>query len=176
LVEACNAQGVLVDLAHCSWPAVEQALAVATKPLIWSHGWVDQTEGRWQDAAGYLQRRLSLAQAKKIADRGGVVGLWGLALDKPGPSRAPGQGDWTVSRGDTRGYAREIANLVDWLGADHVGIGTDIEGVGLGWSVNNYSHVRSVVDALQDLKMPASAIEQVAGGNYARVLKAALKG
>ena len=127
-------------------------------------------------ASGYLQRRLSLAQAQKIADRGGVVGLWGLGLAKPGPSRTPGQGNWTVGRGDTRGYAREIANLVDWLGADHVGIGTDIEGVGTGWSVNNYAHVRSVVEALQDMKLPASAIEQVACGNYARVLKAALKG
>ena len=174
LVEACNAQGILVDLAHCSWPAVEQALEVASKPLIWSHGWVDKVEGRWQDSAGYLQRRLSLAQAKRIADRGGVVGLWGLAVDKPGPSRTPGQGNWTVGRGDVRAYAREIANLVNWLGADHVGIGTDIEGVGASWSVNGYAHVRGVVDALQDLKLPANAVEQVAGGNYARVLRAAL--
>jgi len=174
LVEACNDQGILVDLAHCSWPAVEQALEVAKKPVVWSHSWVDQTDGHWQDRVGYLQRRLSLSQAKKIADRGGVVGLWGLGLGKPGPSRTPGQGNWTVARGDTRGYAREIANLVNWLGADHVGIGTDIEGVGEGWSVNNYSHVRSVIDALIDLKLPASAIEQVACGNYARVLKAAL--
>ena len=176
LVEACNQQGLLVDLAHCSWPAVEQALEVAQKPLVWSHSWVDQTEGHWQDGVGYLRRRLSLAQARKIADRGGVVGLWGLALARPGPSRTPGQGNWTVGRGDTRGYAREIANLVNWLGADHVAIGTDIEGVGTSWSVNNYAHVRSVVDALQDMKLPASAIEQVACGNYARVLKAALSG
>jgi membrane dipeptidase len=175
LVEACNQQGLLVDLAHCSWPAVEQALEVAQRPLVWSHSWVDQSEGRWQDGVGYLQRRLSLAQARKIADRGGVVGLWGLALARPGPSRTPGQGNWTVARGDTRGYAKEIANLVNWLGADHVAIGTDIEGVGTSWSVNNYAHVRSVVDALQDMKLPASAIEQVACGNYARVLKAALR-
>jgi membrane dipeptidase len=176
LVEACNERGMLVDLAHCAWPAVEQALEVAKRPVVWSHSWVDQAEGHWQDGVGYLQRRLSLSQARKIADRGGVVGLWGLGLVKPGPSRTPGQGNWTVARGDTRGYAREIANLVNWLGADHVGIGTDIEGVGTGWSVNNYSHVRSVVDALVDLKLPASAIEKVACGNYARVLKAALSG
>ena len=90
------------------------------------------------------------------------------------PHAGPGQ--LIVGRGDVRGYAREIAHLVNGLGADHVGIGTDIEGVGTSWSVNDYSHVRSVVDALQDLKLPPSAIEQVAGGNYARVLKAALKG
>jgi membrane dipeptidase len=164
-----------VDLAHCSWPAVEQALEVAHKPVVWSHSWVDETEGHWQDRSGFLRRRLSLPQARKIADRGGVVGLWGYGLSNPGPSHTPGQGNWTVGRGDTRGYAREIAHLVDWLGADHVGIGTDIEGVGTSWSVNDYADVRNVVEALQDLKLPASAIEQVAGGNYARVLKAALK-
>lgn len=175
LVEACNDQGLLVDLAHCSAPAVEQALDVATKPVVWSHGWVDRTEGRWQDRAGYLRRRLSLSQARRIADRGGVVGLWGFGLGRPGPGLTPGQGDWTVARGDARGYAQEIAHLVGWLGAEHVGIGTDLEGVGANWSVNTYAHVRSVVEALQELKLPASTIEQVAGGNYARVLKAVLK-
>jgi hypothetical protein len=35
--------------------------------------------------------------------------------------------------------------------------------------------LRSVVEALQDMKLPASAVEQVACGNYARVLKEALK-
>jgi len=176
LVVACNEQGLLVDLAHCSAAAVEHALEVARKPVVWSHSWVDRSEGRWQDGIGYLQRRLSLAQAKRIADQGGVIGLWGLGLNRPGPSRTPGQGNWTVSVGDRRGYAREIANLVGWLGADHVGLGTDIEGVGANWSVNDYSHVRSVVEALEGLKLPASAIEQVAGGNYARVLKTALNG
>ena len=49
------------------------------------------------------------------------------------------------------------------------------EGVGTSGSVNDYSHVRSVVDALQELKLPASVIEKVAGRNYARVLRAAMK-
>ena len=176
LVAACNEQGLLVDLAHCSAAAVDQALEVATRPVVWSHSWVDQTGGRWDDRHGYQRRRLSLAQARKIADRGGVVGLWGLGLAHPEPGATPGEGHWTVARGDTHAYAAEIAHLVKWLGAEHVGIGTDIEGVGADWSVNDYGAVRRVVDALQDMKLPASAVEQVAGGNYARILKAALKG
>src|SRR5947208_9203820 len=31
LVQACNEQGILVDLAHCSWPAVEEAREGARK-------------------------------------------------------------------------------------------------------------------------------------------------
>ena len=64
---------------------------------------------------------------------------------------------------------------MNWLGADHVALGTDLEGVGAGWSVNHYGHVRSVIDALQDMKLPSTVVEKVAFANYARVLKAALR-
>lgn len=176
LVEACNAKGVLVDLAHCTPAGIRQALAIAKAPVVFSHGWVDDVEGSWNDAFGYLRRRISLAQAKAIAAGGGVVGLWGLGLVSPGPSRTPGRGNWTVSRGDGRGYARELASLVDRLGADHVAIGTDLHGVGPGWSVNDYGHVRGVVDALQGMGLPSGVLDKVAHANYARVLKAAMAG
>jgi hypothetical protein len=100
LVEACNAKGVLIDLAHSTGPAIDQALEITKAPLIWSHGWVDRDGGNWQDQYGYQRRRLSLAHAKKIAARGGVVGLWGLGLSRPGAG-------WSVSRGDTRAYAKD---------------------------------------------------------------------
>jgi membrane dipeptidase len=168
LVEACNAKGILVDLAHSTAPAVDQALEIAKAPPIWSHGWVDSQGGDWRDQYGFLSRRLSLAQAKKIAARGGVIGLWGLGLSQP-------RAGWSVGARDTRAYAREFASLVNKIGADHVALGTDIEGVGPNWSVNDYGHVRTVLDHLQDMKLEASVIERVAYGNYARVLKSVLK-
>ena len=174
LVATCNTRGILVDLAHSPGASIEQALAISTRPMVFSHGWVDEGEGRWQDAYGWQKRRLSLAHARKIAAQGGVVGLWGLGRGHPGPERTPGKGVWTVGRRDTPGYARELAHLVGWIGADHVAIGSDIEGVGPNASVHEYAHVREVVDALQAMKLPASTVEKVAFANYARVLKAAL--
>ena len=176
LVEACNAKGVLVDLAHCTAAGITQALAVAKQPVVFSHGWVDDAEGRWTDAYGYLQRRISLAQAKQIASGGGVVGLWGLGRQSPGPNRTPGKGTWTVGRGDRRGYARELASLVGRLGEDHVAIGSDLRGVGPSWSVNDYADVRNVVELLQEMKLTDRVVEKLAYANYARVLKAALAG
>jgi len=167
LVEACNARGILVDLAHSTGASVDQALAVAKAPLIWSHSWVDGQGGDWRDRSGVLARRLSLDHAKRIAAGGGVIGLWGLGLSQPA-------GAWAVGRGDTRAYARELASLVDKIGADHVALGTDIEGVGLNWSVDNYGHVRQVVEHLQAMGLPSGVVEKVAYANYARVLKAAL--
>jgi membrane dipeptidase len=168
LIETCNAKGILVDLAHSTLPSVDQALEIAKAPLIWSHGWVDGDGGNWQDPYGFLKRRLSLAHAKKIAARGGVVGLWSFGLSRPGLG-------WSVGPRDTSAYARELASLVDKIGADHVAFGTDIEGVGPNWAVNSYGDVRTVVEKLQDMKLPASVIERVAYANYARVLKAVLK-
>lgn len=169
LVKACEAHGILLDLAHCSTPAIDHALEIATKPMIWSHGWVDSDAGNYRDAYGYLMRRLSIDQAKKIAARGGVVGLWGLGLRQP--AQAYG---WKVGQQDRAGYAREVAKLVNMIGADHVAFGTDIAGMGNEWAINDYSHVREIVQLLEGQKLDAATIEKIASGNFARVLKATL--
>jgi membrane dipeptidase len=171
LVEACNEQGLLIDLAHCAEGAVDQALQISKVPMVWSHSWVREVAGQWQDTYGYQQRRLSLSRAKAIADRDGVVGVWGFGMERPGV----GRNAWPVGRNDAKGYAREIAGLVERIGADHVGIGTDLAGVGANASINDYADLRKVVDHLQELRMPSSAIERVACGNYARVLKTAMR-
>jgi membrane dipeptidase len=167
VLAACEARGVLVDLAHLAAPGVDQALAAAKKPLVWSHGWVEGDGGSHNDRFGFLKRRLSVAQAKAIAAKGGVVGLWGFGLDRPGFN-------WWVGRGDRQGYAKELVKLVNVLGADAVGLGTDIAGVGSDWSVNDYAQVRETLEHALKLGMPASTVEKVAGGNFARVLKAVL--
>ena len=168
LIEACNARGVLVDLSHSSGTAADQALDAARAPLVWSHGWVDSAQGTWQDRFGFLKRRLSLAHAKRIAAGGGVVGLWGLGLARPGLG-------WSVGRGDTRAYAQELANLVGRIGADHVALGTDIEGLGTDWSVNTYAHVREVIGHLESMNLGGATVEKIACGNYSRVLKTVLR-
>jgi membrane dipeptidase len=168
LVEACNERGILVDLAHAAGPALEQALEISKAPLIWSHGWVAPEDGRWTDSNGFMQRRLSLAHAKEIADRGGVVGLWALGVNRS-------SGGWNAAPGNPASYARELKSLVDRLGADHVAIGTDIEGVGNTAAIDTYSQLRTAVDALQGMGLDSAAVEKVAYANYARVLKSALK-
>ena len=168
LIEACNTKGIVVDLAHSTGESVDQALAVAKAPMVWSHSWVDDEGGSHKDRYGFLQRRLSLAHAKKIAAQGGVIGLWGLGLTRPGMG-------WSVGTRSMSAYAHELAALVNRIGADHVAFGTDIEGVGDNWAVNDYGHVRRTVEFLQEMKLPSGTIEKIAYANYARVLRAVLK-
>lgn len=167
LILACEQTGILVDLAHCSDMAITQALQVAKKPMVWSHGWVEGDGGSYQDRYGFLKRRLSVVQAKKIRDSGGVIGLWSLGLDRPGLG-------WNVSRRDAEGYGRELAKLINLLGPDGVALGTDIAGVGDNWSVGSYADVRKVIDFLEMQKLDAATIEKVSCLNFARVLKATL--
>ena len=161
-------------MAHLTGEAVDQALAISTQPMIWSHGWVDKSGGRWNDRFGFLQRRLSLEQAKKLVDRGGVIGVWGLGLEHPGGALFRSQGSWTVGRRDTEGYAKELLYMADLVGRDAVAFGTDIEGLGPNWSVTDYAGVRQVIEHLGRLKAPTETIERLAYGNFARVLKATL--
>ena len=167
LVRKAQAKGMLVDLAHSTEAAVGHALAVASKPMVWSHGWVDESPGAYNDRVGWLRRRLSLATARKIADAGGVVGIWGLGLKKPNRQ-------WPVGRDDPQGYAKVIRSLINQLGVDHVAIGTDLSGVGDSGSVNSYADVRRVVQALQSSGLDEAAVAKVSYQNYARVLRASL--
>lgn len=167
LIMACEEQGVLVDLAHCSGQAFDQALEVARKPMVWSHGWVEGEGGSHRDVYGYLKRRLSMGRARQLAAKGGVVGLWSFGLSR-------GDALWSARQNDTTGYARELVKLVRLIGADHVGLGTDLAGVGDNWSVNSYGQVREVIQKLEAEKLTASEIEKVASGNFLRVLQATL--
>jgi microsomal dipeptidase-like Zn-dependent dipeptidase len=123
LVEACNAKGILIDLAHSPGASIDQALAIRSQPMVFSHGWVDQDEGRWQERLRLPEAPSLPAHARKIAARGGVIGPLGSGPQaNPPAERAPGKGTWTVGHRDTTAYARELAHLVGWVGADHVAI------------------------------------------------------
>jgi membrane dipeptidase len=167
LIQACEGMGILVDLAHLSAQGVSHALETATKPMVWSHGWVEGRGGSHRDPFGYAKRRLSVEQAKLIAAKGGVIGLWGLGLDRPGYG-------WAALRQDRASYAKELAKLVDLVGEDHAALGTDMAGVGLNWTVAHYGHVRETLDRLKDEKLSDAVIEKLAFANAARVLKANL--
>jgi membrane dipeptidase len=157
IVRECNRLGILVDLAHCTGDAVTEALAIAKAPLVWSHSSVtsDRTPS-WKQPV-WQARQLSLANAKAIADKGGVVGLWALGADV---GRSP------------ETYAARLLEMADWLGEDHVAFGTDMNALARP-ALTSYSDLRRVIAVLQRRKVPEARIRKLAIENYARVLKAA---
>jgi membrane dipeptidase len=159
VVEECDRLGILVDLAHCTPEAVHGALAVSKKPIVWSHSSVARagTSPPWTMPV-FQARQLSLASARSIAGKGGVVGLWAVRYDV----------------GQTVGaYADRLAELADLLGDDHAAFGTDMNGIA-NPVIASFADLQRVVDHWQRRGLSNERIRKLAIENYARVLKQAL--
>jgi len=160
LIKALNVTGILIDLAHSTGPSIDQALEISSKPMIWSHSFVTKSEQSWT-SRGYMSRGLSEAYAKKIASKGGAVGLWALGAS---------------FGGGIDGYASEIIRMIEILGADHVMFGTDEDGLPQGAVIEQLIDLRKVVDILAKRGVDEKTLRSVAYENYARCLRKALQG
>jgi membrane dipeptidase len=106
VIEALNAQKVVVDLAHGATRTISEGIAACKAPMLISH-----TGCR---ALSDLPRNVHDADLRAMADRGGVAGII----------------FWPYLRKDTQPMAidvvRHIEHAIQVCGEDHVGIGTDL--------------------------------------------------
>jgi membrane dipeptidase len=160
VVKECNRLGILVDMAHASHQTVVGALKVATQPLIVSHTSLDAYLGTNARMAQMMKPRLiSKEHAKVVADAGGIVGVWTHMADSLAE------------------FAGSIKAMVDAVGIDHVGIGTDTDllssrtGAGTNRAYPNLTHgfFPAVVAEMLRQGFTADEIAKVCGGNYCRV-------
>jgi membrane dipeptidase len=165
VIAQCKRLGVVVDLAHCSPEFVDAALAASDATMIWSHSWISRNGGTWRDYQ-YVARSLSPAQARKIAARGGVVGLWTVRV----------RGDSKYPLYSLNSYADEIMRMVELLGPEHVAFGTDMEGAGSDPVMSHYTDLREIVENLAKRGLSESTLNNICIGNYARVVKQAMNG
>jgi membrane dipeptidase len=107
---------------------------------------------------GSLARAISLPVARRIAEKGGVIGIW--------------------PDGYTYGNLELMADAVARLAADlepaHVGIGTDMNGL-IRTVMPSYAEYAQLEEMLARRGMKAAEIEGILGGNYLRVLREAMK-
>lgn len=155
VVAECNRLGILVDLAHCTSIAVRQALEVSSAPMVWSHSSITKAPAR---KSGWQMRQLGLDDAKAIAGKGGVVGLWGLRSDVGGTVEA---------------YGDRLIEMAQWIGDDHVAFGSDMNAVANS-PVATYADMRRVVRYLER-KTSSARVRKIAIDNYARVLRRAME-
>lgn len=165
VVAECKRLGMVVDLAHGTPALVDGALDASDAPMVWSHSWISPRGGTHNDV-GYIARSLSLASARKIAARGGAVGLWCLRLgnDPAYPVNSKGT------------FADEMMRMCDLIGPQHVAFGTDMEGVWPNRVLNDYGDLRDVIDNLLKRGIDEATLHNIFIGNYARIVKAAMNG
>ena len=146
MVRRMEARGMLLDLAHASAAAIDDALSVATRPVVASHTGV---KGVCDNS-----RNLSDEHLAGIAATGGLVGI----------------GFWDIASGgkEPEWIARSIAYAVERVGADHVGLGSDWDGaVEVPFDA---ASLAILTDQLLGVGLDEAAIRLVMGENVLRVL------
>ncbi|MBL0939071.1 MAG: dipeptidase [Gemmatimonadaceae bacterium] len=141
VVQRMEQLGMLVDLAHASSKAVDEVLAMATRPVVVSHTGVAAT------CPG--PRNLTDEQLRAIATNGGLVGIgyWDGAVCEP-----------TVPQ-----IVRAIRHAVQIMGVEHVALGSDFDGATkTPWDTRG---VVALTDALLKSGMPTEDVARVMGGN-----------
>ena len=138
--------GITADLAHLSAAAIDDVLALATRPTVVSHTGV---RGTCDNA-----RNLSDDQIRRIAAGGGVVGIgfWAVAACGLAPAD----------------IARAIDHVVRLVGAEHAALGSDYDGATtVGFDV---SALPALTQALLDAGLTETEIRRVLGENVLRLL------
>jgi membrane dipeptidase len=150
VIRRCNKRGVVVDVAHGTFELVKKAAAVTIKPLVLSHTSLTQRPAPWT-------RLITPDHAKAIAATGGVIGIWPIK----------------EIFGTYASYAAGFARMVDQVGIDHVGLGTDQLGLVGASTMPSYADLPQLAAALR-ARFNAEETAKLLGGNYRRVFEASL--
>jgi membrane dipeptidase len=154
VVRAMNRLGMLVDVSHVSPETLTDVLAVSDSPVIASH-----SNAR---ALNDHDRNLTDDQLRAIAASGGVinVNVYPKFLDAHYPEPVP------LSR-----VIDHIEHIARVAGVDHVGLGTDFDGISaVPVGLEDVAALPRVAEALLDRGWSAAEIAQVLGLNMLRLL------
>ncbi len=158
LIAEMRKRKVVPDLSHLKPEAFEDVLAVDTGLVVASHSNAYALHPH--------RRNLTDAQIRAVADRDGLVGI--VLFDS-----FLGEGQVTL---DT--VLAHIQHMVDLVGPDHVGFGTDLDG---GFTIDrtpegfeSVADLRRIGEALDRRGYTADAVQMILGGNCLPILRQAL--
>lgn len=169
VVQACEALGIMIDLAHINPAGFDDIFANTTKPLIISH----TNARRYHD----IERNLSDEQIRMVGQRGGVIGINAVLV-------SPRQEEATLDR-----YVDHIEHVAGLIGIDGVGIGFDFfEFLYRQWpesaqeelaakctrphfipDLTNHSHARNLTRKLIERGFSDEQIAKILFGNWMRM-------
>ncbi len=152
-VRRMNRVGIMVDVAHCSEDTVKGIVETTTKPLLCTHSNL-QEPGH---PHGMHKRFISPEYARMVAGTGGVIGGWIATLWEEGFD----------------GMIRHIFRLIDAVGVDHVGIGTDLPSGAAAKEMPDFARHPAIAGALRAGGLNAEEVAKICAGNWLRVFRAA---
>ena len=145
VVSEMNRLGLVVDLAHATWPVTRDVLDRSAAPVMISHSHLARGEDPHP-------RLLSLEHALAVVRAGGVVAAWpaGVALTS------------------FEEYLDEILRMIDALGIEGVAIGTDMD-ANYQPVVTSHRQFPDLAAGLLERGLAEAEIGAVLGGNLVRL-------
>jgi membrane dipeptidase len=156
LVRACNQLGIMIDLSHINGAGFWDVANLSDAPLVATHSNVH--------ALCEIGRNLTDKQLDAIKASDGLVGL-NFAV---GFLRQ--DGGWGTDIPLTT-LVRHIDYLVDRLGIDRVGLGSDFDGAKIPDAIADVTGLPKLVHALSEAGYDESALRKLTHENWLRVLE-----
>jgi len=156
LVRACNALGILIDLAHLNERGFWDVARLSDAPLVSSH--------TAAHAICPSTRNLTDEQLDAIGASGGVVGVNFQVSDL----RPDGQFDDNTPLSV---WVRHVNHIVERIGVEHVAFGSDFDGARISREISDASGLPKLVEALRAHGYDEAALRKIANENWVRVLR-----
>ena len=152
VVKKMNDLGMLIDVAHASEDTVKAVTDITKKPIMLSHSILKMEEDR-----PLAKRAITPAHAKMVASTGGVIGAWPSGFNK-----------------SFEEFVDNILRLVDVIGINHIGLGTDMDG-NFKPVMDSYTQIPKLIAALQSKGLNEESVRKIMGGNAKRLLEEVVK-
>ena len=161
LVRECNRLGVLVDLSHINERGFWDVAELSEAPLVATHSNAH--------SLCPASRNLTDRQLDAIRDSDGMVGVnFAVAFLR----EAGGESEDTP----LETIVRHVDYLVERVGIDRVGFGSDFDGAKVPKELGDVSELPKLLAALRAAGYDETALEKLAHENWIRVLRATLQG
>lgn len=156
LVRACNRLGMVIDLSHLNEAGFWDVAGLSTAPLVATHSNVH--------AICPSARNLTDKQLDAIAESNGMVGLnFATGFLRPdGAMRADTDLDIMV---------RHLDYLIDKLGENRVGFGSDFDGANIPAAIGSVAGLPVLIEALRAHGYDEALIGRLACGNWLDLLE-----
>ena len=156
LVRTCNQLGILVDVSHLNEQGFWDLAAITTAPIVATHSCVH--------ALCPVTRNLTDRQLDAIRESDGIVGLnFGVSFLREDGANNP---DTPLSV-----VVRHIDYLVERLGIDRVGFGSDFDGATISLELGDAAGLPKLIAQLRQAGYDEAALRKLAYENWLRVLE-----
>ena len=165
LIIEMNNVGIMIDISHVSDAAFLQAIDISNTPVIASHSSLRHFTPGWE-------RNVSDSMLEALANKGGVLQInFGTAFLTDVNDKSNSYDPSTYIHAGVTDVVDHIDRVVALVGVEHVGIGSDYDGVGdtLPNGLKDVSTYPNLIAELQNRGYSTNDIQKILGGNFARV-------